>query len=309
MESAIPILTRAPEHDTCKICGSSRLRLFAHTATCSDCGVLLNYPYTPARENDHLGSSPRPERIAEAQRNWLAWYVQSGARNHHNFTDMVTFALDDSDRDKQLAVLDYGGGGGQFSLVMRSLYPKSTVYIVDMMDESLLDDFRPMCRQIPFRKFASDETRFDVIFMNDVFEHLTDPVGVLTQLRKKLKPGGRIFIDTPRVFWLYTSLKSFLPAIQRKILKGTVNSDHQQIWSAKSFQLAAQKAGLAIDKKEHVSEYTQGAKFYLDNMGVSNVFVRAAGFALLAISPYIARNKIAAVLRDCPQTPTSQEPP
>ena len=29
----------------CKICGSSSLDYFAHTAKCDNCGVLLNHPY------------------------------------------------------------------------------------------------------------------------------------------------------------------------------------------------------------------------------------------------------------------------
>ena len=38
----------------------------------------------------------------------------------------------------EMEILDYGGGGGQFALVMKSLYPKSNCTIVDMNDIRLL---------------------------------------------------------------------------------------------------------------------------------------------------------------------------
>jgi hypothetical protein len=33
------------EQQKCKICGSQSLVVFAHTAKCSNCGILLYYPY------------------------------------------------------------------------------------------------------------------------------------------------------------------------------------------------------------------------------------------------------------------------
>ena len=90
-------------------------------------------------------------------------------------------------------MLDFGGGGGQFALVARSHLLHAEVHIVDKSDVALLRPWRNMNRQIPFAEFETDPTRFDYIFMNDVFEHLSDPIGVLRMLRSKLVPDGRIF--------------------------------------------------------------------------------------------------------------------
>jgi 2-polyprenyl-3-methyl-5-hydroxy-6-metoxy-1,4-benzoquinol methylase len=282
----------------CRICGSLNLKIFAHTATCSVCGVLLNFPYAPVREVDFLN---RPilsqEEHDEVQKVWLDWYVKSGERNHHNFTHMACFALSDNDRNQNIDVLDYGGGGGQFALVMRSLFPRARTHVVDMQDDALLDINKYINTQILFKNFDADGTRFDVIFMNDVYEHLSDPIGVLEILRGKLKPGGRIFIDTPCKFWLYYSFKIIFPGLQAKILKGTVDHDHQQIWSQESFKLSAQKAGFQIVKFRTLSEYTQGASYYLDSMGIKNPILRLAGSLYIFLAPLIAKNKIMAVLR------------
>ena len=99
---------------------------------------------------------------------------------------MILYALSNNDRKKNLKVLDYGGGGGQFSLVAKSLFPKLDTYIVDLNDLRLLEAFKPLNKQIKFKDFPLNKTKFDIIFMNDVFEHLTDPISVLKKLKNRI---------------------------------------------------------------------------------------------------------------------------
>lgn len=284
---------------SCKICGSKNLSVFAHTAKCKDCGVLLCYPYPSVRETAFLerGSGTEEER-ARTQARVLGWHIRSGARNHHNFTAMACYTIKDSDISGAPKILDYGGGGGQFALIAKSLCPRAEISIVDMDNNNLLDQFRPLNKQIKFEDFEKSDESFDIIFMNDVFEHVTDPVGVLSQLRSKLNPGGRIFIDTPCQFWLYPVTKLFSKKIHTQLLKGTVDFDHQQIWTQKSFEHVVKAAGMRVVKFTRLSEYTQPASFYLNNMGVTNPLVRLAGTVFVVLSPYIARNKIMSVI-DC----------
>jgi len=226
----------------CKICNSSELAVFAHTATCRNCGVLLCYPYPKSDTEVHRCGAGKDNGGDAKQRNnvRLQWHLKSGALNHHNFTNMSLFALSDADRPREMNILDYGGGGGQFALVMKSLFPLSEVYIVDIRDATLLDQYRPLNRQIEFDNFLSDATRFDVIFMNDVLEHVSDPLGVLNTLRRKLVDAdSRIFVDTPCQFWLYPITKRLNKQLYTKVLRGTVDYDHRQIWSKSSFAYVA----------------------------------------------------------------------
>jgi hypothetical protein len=127
--------------DSCKICGSQDMTIFAHTATCKNCGVLLAYPY-PESDEILFQSGKNRDNIADFNKikeEKLQWHINSGHMNHNNFTSMTQFALDEKDRDKGIKVLDYGGGGGQFSLVLKSLYPLADSYIVDIEDNKLLD--------------------------------------------------------------------------------------------------------------------------------------------------------------------------
>ena len=146
--------------------------------------------------------------------------------------------------------------------------------------------------QIPFKQFDNDQRKFDVIFLNDVFEH----VFVLSQLANKLKPNGRIFIDTPKQFWIYPFAKLFSKSLYNKILNGTVSLSHLQIWSRSSFDYVVKESGLQIKKMKEVSEYTMPADFYLKNMKISNPFIKMAAKIFYINSKWLANNKIQCVL-------------
>jgi 2-polyprenyl-3-methyl-5-hydroxy-6-metoxy-1,4-benzoquinol methylase len=284
--------TSAKADELCKICRSVDLEIFAHTARCRSCGVLLFWPYP--KSDDKLVSDG--EGKSWPQEEALKWYSESSFLNHANFTDMLRFTIPESERGKKLNVLDYGGGGGQFALVCRSHFPEAEVYITDISDDALLDEWRPLNKQIKFVDLDADSTLFDYVFMNDVFEHVSDPLAVLKQLAEKLKGNGRIFIDTPKQFWIYRATKTISKSLYTKVLRGTVTNYHLQIWSRNSFEAVIKGAGLRIEKYDETSEYTMPAEFYLKNMGITNPLLRMAGSIFYRNSRYLARNKIMCVV-------------
>jgi 2-polyprenyl-3-methyl-5-hydroxy-6-metoxy-1,4-benzoquinol methylase len=272
----------------CKICGGSSLTVFEHTAQCGDCGVLLYYPYPGDANTRPYDANYRDEA--------LSWYSQSSFYNHTNFTNMIHFAMDETSKGRPLDVLDYGGGGGQFALVCKSLFPQATIYITDIIDELLLDEWRNVNIQIPFISFDHSQMKFNFIFLNDVFEHLINPLSVLKILANKLKDDGKIFIDTPKQFWIYPFAKSVSTSLYKKLLRGTVSPGHLQIWSRKSFEMVANESGLKIYKYKEVSEYTLPSDIYLKNMAITNPILKLAGRLFYANSKWLANNKILCVL-------------
>ncbi len=280
------------ERSSCKICGSTTLYFFAHTAKCGECGVLLYYPY-PDRDSELLAGGtgkvwPRNEV--------LNWYSKSSFYNHTNFTNMIRFTMDETQKRKKLKILDYGGGGGQFALVCKSLFPECNVYITDISDESLLEEWSDLNTQIPFKNFEQDDNNFDYIFLNDVSEHVSDPLFVLKQLAEKLKNGGKLFIDTPKQFWIYPFTKLLSKSLYTKVLRGTVSKAHLQIWSKTSFDLVVKESGLKISRYEESSEYTMPADFYMNNMGITNPVVMLMGRVFYGNAKWLAKNKIICVL-------------
>lgn len=204
--------------------------------------------------------------------------------------------MDASNLRKKLDIFDYGGGGGQFALLLKSHFPEATVFITDINDDSLLQEWSASNSQIPFRSFALNDTKFDFIFLNDVFEHVSDPGGLLKQLATKLKIGGKLFIDTPKQFWIYPLTRLASEYLYTKVLRGTVSTAHLQIWSKKSFDLVVRESGLKIVKYKELSEYTMPADFYMKNMSITNPILKLAGRVFYGNSKWLAKNKIACVL-------------
>jgi len=130
-----------------------------------------------------------------------------------------------------------------------------------------------------------------------VFEHLRDPVSVLTTLAAKLKEGGRIFIDTPKQSWIYPAAKAVSKSLYTKLLRGTVSQAHLQIWSRKAFRVAVQRAGLGVEKYQEITELTMPVGYYLHNMGIDGAFLKLAAKLAFSSAQLLFRNKIICVLK------------
>jgi|KBSMisStandDraft_5_1062788.scaffolds.fasta_scaffold93306_2 2-polyprenyl-3-methyl-5-hydroxy-6-metoxy-1,4-benzoquinol methylase len=279
-----PAVDRA---NLCKVCHDDRLEVFEHTARCRNCGVLLFFPYP---------TSDMLVRGGDRKALWLDWYCESGFRNARNFANMIEFALGDVSTAKDLAILDYGGGGGQFALTALTHFPRAIVSMTDIDNAALLPQYRSANHPIPFERFEADATRFDIIFMNDVFEHVEHPEATLLMLAGKLKPGGRLFVDTPKTFWLFPVLRVLCPPIYRKLCRGTVTREHLQIWTRRAFHRVAGAASLRVTRYAELSEFTMPPEFYLRSMGIENPLLVAAGRLFYRSAGRLAKNKIMAVL-------------
>lgn len=281
--------------EECKLCGYNKMIIFQHTAKCENCGVLLYYPYV---DNSVLTVNDDKKTEEEHKNRWNEWYRRASKLNHLNFTEMLFFTIENPEKvfKEHIRVLDYGGGGGQFAFVFKSVLPKSDVFIVDIDNYALQNEYQSLNKQIKWNDFQSDTTTFNYIFLNDVFEHVNDPEQTLKVLLPKLSDGGKLFIDTPRQFWLYPLLKRINKSLYCKLLRGTVSTAHLQIWSKKSFLYVIDKAGFKIQKYVELSEFTQKPDYYLNNMGVTNKIIIFLGRLFYRNARYIAKNKIMCVL-------------
>lgn len=269
----------------CKICGGASLEVLQHTAKCAGCGVLLYYPYPASSVACYVSDAEK-----------RSWYGRAAPYNLSNFAHIIQFVTKGRNPAEALSVLDYGGGGGQFAVVLKSLFPGAKVSLVDASDDSALEEWKPFNHRIRFADFGNDTTRFDLIFLNDVFEHLDDPVGTLRQLAGKLTERGEIFIDTPRQFWIYPVTRLFSRRLHAAVLRGTVSTMHLQIWSDRAFHVAVEAAGLEIVKFSKWAEFTMPSDFYLDNMQIRSRVLRAAAKLVYGAAELLLRNKIACVL-------------
>jgi len=91
-------------------------------------------------------------------------------------------------------VLDAGAGDARYrTLFDRHLYETADFGKVDKAYGQI--DYECELSSIP----VADE-RFELVIFTQVMEHLEDPLSVLVELRRVLKPGGRIWATAPLFF-------------------------------------------------------------------------------------------------------------
>lgn len=102
--------------------------------------------------------------------------------------------------DEPAALLDLGGGNGK---LLEDLEERG---VVDVASSLLVDYSLPMLKQAKnhtranrVRGDAHDlplrSALFDGVFMGDTLHHMEDPVAVLTEVNRLLRPGGRVVIE------------------------------------------------------------------------------------------------------------------
>jgi 2-polyprenyl-3-methyl-5-hydroxy-6-metoxy-1,4-benzoquinol methylase len=83
---------------------------------------------------------------------------------------------------------------------------------------------------------------FDLVTAWDVLEHVHDPIPFLITVGSLLAPGGRVFIRTPNLTWIYPTY-----ALRRAVLKARVELgplNHVVYYTARTLAAALRRAGL-----------------------------------------------------------------
>lgn len=108
------------------------------------------------------------------------------------------------------------------------------------------NDARALLKELGYPAYASikelsqQDTKFDLITLFHVFEHITDPLDSLKMLRKALKPGGKVFIEVPHAGDALISLYN-LDAFK----KFTFWSEHLVLHTRKSLEAYLFAAGFS----------------------------------------------------------------
>jgi len=89
--------------------------------------------------------------------------------------------------------LEYGGGHGKFAEALLE-HEVDDVFVFEPF--GLRQNIVGISWLSSWGKLPLDK-KFDWIFMVEVIEHLLDPLGELSRIRRRLTPGGKLAITTP----------------------------------------------------------------------------------------------------------------
>jgi hypothetical protein len=100
-------------------------------------------------------------------------------------------------------VLDFGCGRG--GIVELGLAKGLDIFGVDTFEGKYISSFNTLPAHLKDRVYRIDgplpfpDASFDVVVSNQVFEHIPDPMTVLPEIRRVLKPGGAFLVLFPTV--------------------------------------------------------------------------------------------------------------
>jgi 2-polyprenyl-3-methyl-5-hydroxy-6-metoxy-1,4-benzoquinol methylase len=115
------------------------------------------------------------------------------------------YAIDCVPASGRLSILDVGCGSGVNSKALAAMGHR--VCGIDL-SEAAIEQYR----SYGFEGRTGDietgldyaDSSFDVVFCSEVIEHMTSPEILVSEIKRVLKPGGRLVLSTPNsAFWLY----------------------------------------------------------------------------------------------------------
>lgn len=154
---------------------------------------------------DLLPTQPSPTQVL-MRTNYHEIATDDLTDSLQNPADLLLKAAGDKKRIGQvggLSVLEIGPGKGHLTQLL--LEAGADVDVLDVVDSYVNLEQFSKCRS-KFLGFIDDPglvelwpstTRYDCIVMCDVLEHLTHPTDALVNIRRLLKPAGRLYLRVP----------------------------------------------------------------------------------------------------------------
>ncbi len=113
-------------------------------------------------------------------------------------------------------ILEVGAGSGRDSLKL--FFDNAKVFVLDYAPQSLeiIQDLNKkqnaslQCIQADAFQMPFPDDSFDIVFHQGLLEHFRDPLPLLQENIRILKPGGLLLVDVPQRYHFYTIIKHIL---------------------------------------------------------------------------------------------------
>jgi len=136
-------------------------------------------------------------------------------------------------------IMDVGCGNGAFAAIVKQKN-QAEVWGIELMEEEakIAETVLDKVFVGPCEQFIQDlpEGYFDVIYFNDVLEHLADPYTVLDILKSKLAKGGVVISSIPNVRFYRTFAKVVFLKDWKYDEFGIMDKTHLRFFTGKSIK-------------------------------------------------------------------------
>ncbi len=169
--------------------------------------------------------------------------------------------------------LDVGCGSGNFGRALKDLY-NCEVWGIEPNEAAAAEAGTKIDKAINNIFFHDMPElvgkKFDVIFFNDVLEHLVDPGDALRACKNLLTENGSIIASIPNIRW-YPVILSLLRYKDFKYeLAGVMDKTHLRFFTLKSMYRVFQDAGFRVVKAEGINKDSNFTFFNILNFLLFN---------------------------------------
>ena len=240
-------------HEKCPLCGSTDIRKKFKKASftldrCDNCTILFV---------KNILTKEEINRVYEEVFDHGA-YDESNVEGLNFYYERLKKEIDQQCQNGG-SILDIGCSAGQFLDVMQG-WDRHGVEISDRYAAIARDKYGENIFSGNIEDYPLESDPFDVITLQDVFDHFTDPVSVLAKCRHLLKPNGHIFIKVHNIGCLFAKLtQSNFYAIIPPV--------HLFFFNVKSLSHLLENSGFSVG----------GHKFIPHILKLRTVFYRLAG--------------------------------
>jgi 2-polyprenyl-3-methyl-5-hydroxy-6-metoxy-1,4-benzoquinol methylase len=228
----------------CPACRSKERRILAHEgplgiAQCLDCRLVYTSPRLSAPQAHYLG-----EREAIVQKYGSILRGERGHPRDANYDQELRAIAEIAPSGR---LLDVGSHCGFFLRRARGMGWELTGVEPSASACALGRDFFGLnIVQGTLAEAAFPPRSFDVVTLVDVFEHVDQPVALLREVRRVIKPSGVLFIKVPNiVYYLAKHRLARLMGIETEIFDA---KEHVAHYSARTLRRTLRAAGFQVQR-------------------------------------------------------------
>ncbi|MFP4458458.1 MAG: class I SAM-dependent methyltransferase [Candidatus Zixiibacteriota bacterium] len=152
------------------------------------------------------------------KKHWEDFWKTKDLKDIYPVGDRVIKAIEKHVDPKGLRILEVGAGTGRDSYELAK--KGAEVYVLDYAESALMlykkqnmekdQKAIAVCGDAFGLPFADNS--FDIVFHQGLLEHFREPLGIIKENQRVLKPKGFVIIDVPQRWHIYTVIKHILIA-------------------------------------------------------------------------------------------------